>query len=787
LIFVLLLLPGGSQQVHAQGQGDVSLTARLGFDGNCKQNSWIPIRVKVENKGADLNNARIQVAYQNNKGGQSAYAVDVSLPTTSRKEFFLYLPPDSAYQGKLNVSLMAGDRALVTTPVNVACISNDNIIIGLLTDNLSTDMLSSAAPLTGSARVAQLQLADLPDRSQGWEGLDALVVSGVDVGAISDAQRAALKGWLAQGGKLLVTGGPKWQGAAAGLDEFLPVDLKSTQTMNDLSALQTYFKTPAVLAPTTPAILAVGQVRPNADVLVAQDGVPLLVQKQIGFGMVYYLAADPALQPLSNWSGMGAVYSHLLGVRSLHPSWMNSTWNVDASNQALTALPALGLPPTFYVLCLLGLYILIVGPLNYLILRRLKRQEWAWISIPALVILFTLVAYFSGFLMRGVRPTLNRLAVLQAWDGVDQAQAHALVGIYSPGRTKYTLQAGSSFLPYPFDGSNQILQANNNWLSLQQGAEMFLPDVLVESGGMKSASLSGSLPAIAFSHNLVISLGNHDPLLSGKITNASKYTLKDAILVTSDGSKNLGDFAPGAVKQVQIALTSNPAGSDLYNSQTSLTLYSNSPDTSSAERTVRLNALVRAILPASQLGNKAITSGIYLIGWVDDALLPAGLRGQEFDSVDTSLYILMLKPTFTLKTGELALTPGLFLWESSSPEFSPYMLDYYNATIPAGGYLLSFKLAAPLHYSAVKSLVLSLSENNNYTHTNAPERSAFIWDWEGAQFVRIENLAWGNNNIPDPGHYVGPGAEIRLKIDQGQNTNTAPQIETSYFTLVVEP
>jgi hypothetical protein len=149
----------------------------------------------------------------------------------------------------------------------------------------------------------------------------------------------------------------------------------------------------------------------------------------------------------------------------------------------------------------------------------------------------------------------------------------------------------------------------------------------------------------------------------------------------------------------------------------------------------------------------------------------------------------MLKPTFTFETGALTLTPSLFLWESSSPEFSPYMPDYSRSNIPAGGYVLSFKLAAPLHYSAVTSLMLSLSQSNSYTATNAPSGiSAFLWDWERTAWVRVQNLAWGDNDIPDPSGYVGPGGEIRLKIDQNQNANQNPaQIATSYFTLVVEP
>ncbi len=781
LIFALLV-SGGNQSVHAQSTGDVNLTAQAGFNGYCKENRWIPVRVTVENKGADLN-ARIRVAYQNDNGGLSAYATDISLPTTSRKEFFLYLFPQNN-PGKLTVSLMVADRALVTIPLSIACISSENLLIGLLTDDPSAyNSLSQATPLNGFARVAQLRLADLPDRSQGWEGLDALVVSGLDMGAISDKQREALNAWLAQGGKLLIAGGPKWQSAAGGLNEFLPIDVNATQNISSLSELQSYFKATAPLEGQA-ALVTVGQLRSNAEVLVEQDGVPVLIQKQVGFGTVYYLAADPALQPLSGWSGMEAVYSHLLGAHSLRPSWADSSWDANAANQALSALNALSLPPTLYILCLLGLYILVIGPLNYFVVRRIKRQELAWISIPALVIVFTLVAYFSGSLIHGTRPILNRLAIVQAWDGVDQAQVHALVGIYSPDRTKYVLQAGDSFLPYPFD-NKQTLQANQDWLSLQQGSEMLLPDVLVESGGMKAAAVNGSLPAITFSHDLVISLGSDDPVLAGKITNTSQYTLKDAMLITPDGSKNLGDFAPGVAKQVQTSLTVNPDGSDFYNLQSQM-LYSNYPDVSAEDKIIRQNALMRAVLPAGYARNKG-NSGIYLMGWVDDARLPASLQGKESDSVDTTLYVLMLSPTFKLKPGALKLSPGLFIWESSNPEWSPYP-SYNTQSIPANGYVLSFRLAAPLHYGVVKSLTLSLNRNS-YTSANTPNGiSASLWDWERAGWVQTQNLVWGNIDIPDAARYVGPAGEIRLKINKDGNlSQNFDQVGSSYVTLVVEP
>lgn len=783
-ILALLLLAINIQPAYAQDQEDVKLSARVGFGGNCKENTWIPIRVTVENNGPDLD-ARVEVAYANNSNGEATYGAEISLPTASRKEIFLYIYPQN-YLGRLILSLKSGDRVVTSTPLNATCISGQNLLIGLLGNDLTASTLAGALSSNGFARITSLQLADLPDRSQGWESLDALVVSGVDTGGMSDAQRAALKTWLAQGGKLLAAGGPRWQETVGGLGELLPIELNATRTVSDLSALQNYFQS-SDLFDGRPAIVAIGKLRPDAEVLVTQDGIPLLAQRVFGFGAIYYLAADPALQPLSDWGGMGNFYGNLLGSRATRSSWLNAVWDSYAANQALSALEALSLPPATSILCLLGVYILVIGPLNYLVLRYFKRQELAWITIPALVILFTLVGYFSGFLVRGVHPILNRLAVVQAWDGVDEAQAHALVGVYSPIRAKYTLNAGEAFLPYPFEEANQGgFQPSHDWLSLEQGEGIVLPDLLVESSGMKATFVSGSLPALQLTHNLVVTIGKQTPTLSGIISNTSQYTLRDVALVTPNNAQNLGDLAPGATKNVVVSLRANPQGSPFYNQTSQFSYYSGG-----SLQDIRHNALMNAVRSTRQQSGDKVDAGIYLIGWLDKGLISTGLQGQDFESVDTSLYVVTLRPIFTFTPGPLQLTPDLFIWESSDPNFSPYLPEYWQQSASSNGYVLSFKVAVPsLPYHAVQTLTLTL---NPSTYRSGPSPSAinvFLWDWENASWVQIHDLAWGNNDIPDPFRYAGTGGTINLRIEQNQNGNAGQpwnELQSSYVTLVVEP
>lgn len=793
VVSVTLSLLSVNHLVYAQNTNGITLTARVGFTGNCKTDHWIPIQVTVENKGADIN-GRIQAAYTNGKGGDSIYGQEISLPSNSRKEVFLYLYPDG-YLDKPNVNLTVNGQLITKTPLTIACIPEESLVIGLITDtpNAFSKLGALSAP-NGYTRIAALRINNLPDRPEGWETLDGLVISAVDTGALTDAQRGALKGWLAQGGKLVIAGGPKWQNVASGLDEFLPLALNTTQTVSGLSSLQNYLKSPDSLDGKN-AILAVGQTRANATVLVSEGNSPVLAHSQIGFGHVYYLAADPGVEPLSNWGGISNLYASLLAPTSNHPVWMTSTINTYSANQALSALPALGLPPTIYVLCLLGAYILVIGPINYVILRAIKRQEWAWFTIPAFVLLFTGVAYLSGYWIRGARPILNRLTVVQAWDGVELAQARSLVGIYSPGRTRYTLNAGNDFLSFPFDSNSQSLQSNQGWLSLQQGSDVLLPDVLVEASGMKSASFNGQLPALDIAQKLTLTLGSAGPSIKGTITNNSKYTIKSLRLKTTDNTIVLGDLKPGDNKNVQMSFRASPQDIQIFDFQ-GYSGYGTYYASSNAEdQEVRQNALMSAVLSGEQSYTASVgkvTAGMYLTGWVEEALLPISVQGQAFDTIDTTFYILNLTPTIVKQSDQQTLTAGMFLWSSSDPSITPYLPDYpsYSNTARENGYTLTFKLAFPLQYSNVKALNLILdqptyaSSGTSFQTTN----TASLWNWETSAWDEMQNAVWGTNTIPNPALYVGPESEIRLKI--GINNSNGPNqaiVGSSYFTLVVQP
>jgi len=770
-----ILLFSGVGQAHsayAQSGTDVNLTARLGFDGYCKEGNWLPIHVEIENTGPDLN-AIVQVGYENARGGKTVTSMDVLLPTRSRKEFFLYIYPETRSRS-MSVSLVAKGHTLKKKDLAATCLSTNNMLFGVLADNPSTyDVLSEVKPLSGFARVAQLSISDLPTSAQAWSSLDALVISNVDTGKLTPEQKQALKLWLGAGGKLLVVGGLKWQGTAAGLKDFLPVKVDRTLSLRGLSELQAYVKDLTPLEAET--VLAAGSLQEGATVIVKQDGIPLVAQKQMGAGTVYYFAADPALRPLSGWSGMKDLYNAMFGFKVPAPTWDNQqSFSYYDVSQALARIPELGLPSIFYICGLLFFYIIVIGPLNYFVLRRIKRRELAWFTVPILVVIFTGLSYSTGLLYRGTTPILNRLAVVQAWDGVDRAHVRALVGIYSPVRAKYDLEATENFMITPTESGGMDLQSNSDWTALLEDSKMVMPDVRVEIGGMKTVAFEGDLPALPISHDLAITVDQNRPMLSGTISNKSPYTLQDAFLVTPGQWSRLGDLAPGETKQINVSLVGGANGPVFYNLSAMDILSINYPSLERNDELARRNAFLQAVL-SSEYGVNKGNWGIYLMGWIDEAMLPVGLQDQKFKTIDTMLYIDMLSPSLETGRNELILPASLFAWEASEPNVSPY----YVAGLPPGGYTLRFKPALPIHFREIESLNLSFRSN-----ASPGEVSASVWNYQAKTWDEIQ-LTGGQTTIQEPDDYVGPGNEVTIKIVSRRSDWT--EITASSITLVVQP
>ncbi|MEJ7697451.1 MAG: hypothetical protein WKF78_12720 [Candidatus Limnocylindrales bacterium] len=168
-----------------------------------------------------------------------------------------------------------------------------------------------------------------------------------------------------------------------------------------------------------------------------------------GSGAVSVVGFDPTVSWIAKSDLAAALWRRMLPVRSVGgPVIADDSQIVAAASQ----LSSLALPPIGGLIALLGAYILLIGPINYLVLRRLDRRELAWVTMPVLIVVFAVGAYAFGSLLRGSDLIINEVAIVRGAPGATEGTAQAYLGIFSPSRGTYQLRIpGGALAVHPVE------------------------------------------------------------------------------------------------------------------------------------------------------------------------------------------------------------------------------------------------------------------------------------------------------------------------------------------------
>ncbi|HTP10795.1 MAG TPA: hypothetical protein VMP08_21225 [Anaerolineae bacterium] len=777
LVIALLLTPA---LAAAREPNAVTLSAEAGFDGYYRVGKWLPVYVQLQNDGPAIN-GRVEVVLPDS--GSVTYQYPVELPTQSRKEITLYLSP-RRYTDRLKIQLLdQNGQPIAQQEQPLKAIDANDRLYGILADQPSAfNTLMEIDPANGQAITARFTARHLPDRSAALDALDTLIISNVDTGALTEAQRTALAAWIASGGRLIVGGGASWQKTNAGLGDLLPLQPASTITLNHISALQSFANT---TADPGSVIIATGTPTADAQPVVAEAGTPLITRLPRGFGEVYYLGFDPAA--LSKWDGLSAMYRQLIAADVQKPSWSYGVQDWGTAATAASMIPNLNLPPVSLICGFVVLYMAAIGPINYFVVRGLKRRELAWITAPLLAVGFLLGAFVLGTLMRGNEPALNRLALVQVWPASNRARVTGIVGLYAPQRAAYGVKADQGLLLHPpYDDRPYSSEDTANWTLTGDPASQHVR-VDMDVSEVKTLSAEGDIAAPPFDVQTQIVVDSRGARAVGTVRNASDITLHDAVLLGPGQNFPIGMIQPGETVPVNFALEratrseEEIGGAPYYNYNDSTVddiagPYSYTYGAPDQVRSRRYQ-LLSSLLYGSNTPYRPRGDGVYLTGWSDQSPLAVGVDSPSFEAYDTTLYIVDLKPALRVMSGTLMLPPGMFTWKSDNPSGPP--ISPYDTEVYPGTHTLQFNLRRPIAYDTVQDLILHLEGSG-------PNQNAIdiaLWNYQTKDWTPLPNLKAGDNSIADPAQYVGPGGEIRVQMEAANNSY--PHLDQLDFTLVV--
>jgi hypothetical protein len=590
-------------------QGRVLCDALVGFNGTVREGRFAPLILSVENPGQRLHVLiSLTVTWGSLRGRPPGLTMTreavLDEGSTSRLPFIIPFPHNirtihaAVSSGAVEVgSLDIEPRSLIVA---------GRIVVGVASD-LSLDVISALGGSEGSLRVVYPRMDDLPRSWAGYDGVDALVVHDTYFRQLRSDQVEAMKRWVLSGGVLVFTGGAAaLQHEAAGFHDLLPVRIKG------LTQRAGIFQPVRGGAPRrVPGRLELADAEVTRGKVLAADGsLPLLVQRSLGRGKVWFLAFDPTAQPLASWDGTLSLWRRILdgdrlpALESGLKSAMEDPWMAAVFSEAHASFP-----PVYAILAFVAAYLALLAPLLLVRRRAQMRTRTRFLLLCAACFAAGVTGWFlfNRVLFTSTLQIMDA-ARLEARSGDGVGFVTEKIGFYAASARAVEARLGvaDAVLAASSLRASQNLPAVEPHLFLSQ--EAF--GVLVT--GMDLDRLSARLLSVqdAIPFAVIARAGISGSSIQTSVSNGSSKPLLGCYMLVSGRAFAVGNVAAGATIQRSFSFSDGLGAGEVAR-------MFQGPD-------ARRLALWRA-----QEGDALHDGPPRLIGWMDTPVLPISFPGSR--------------------------------------------------------------------------------------------------------------------------------------------------------------
>ena len=187
---------------------------------------------------------------------------------------------------------------------------------------------------------------------------------------------------------------------------------------------------------------------------------PVIVQGPYGMGRVTVLAIDPDKPPVTRWPSpkQTSFWKRLLAESGPHiPNSAGANQNIynyrgrnspgsdadseqQAINRRLEEFEGVPVISFGWVALFILIYIIVVGPLDYLFLKKVvKRLELTWITFPTIVLAVSAGAYFTAYQLKGSDLRINKMDLVDIDLQTGRAYGRTWLCVFSPRIERYTV------------------------------------------------------------------------------------------------------------------------------------------------------------------------------------------------------------------------------------------------------------------------------------------------------------------------------------------------------------
>ncbi len=455
----------------AHAADPVSLQPVLGWGGHYRPSRWTPVTINLTSNLSQPVEAVLSVtASQDSLTRLAINHPLVLLPGATRDvPLVTHL---AAAADDLVVAVSAGNKSLYrrqyelvgggyegAIPANP--VSEQDMLIGLIgTARYGLgQVVGRLSTRSGQVFLGQKNAGGAPFDWTGYESLDVLLLVRPDWGRFHREQIQALADWLSGGGRLVIFGGDAVPPDSP-LGPLLPARRSPPSQGRQVEAIG-QARWPKDVGP-EPLAAYTYEVSPESGwkTLARTSAGSVVVAGPAGFGRAVLVGVNPDDLAGEDVDAHARFWQWMLaeseGEREVfyrqddaqpdtptfgrHMEIDRQTRSANEVLEYLLTIPQLRPLSIWVVVGLLLAMTVAVGPVNYLVLKRLGKLPWTWRTTLACIVVFSALAYYGVQWLRGGEGRVRVVTISDHIAGTDVGWQTSYTGIFAPVDDNYRLR-----------------------------------------------------------------------------------------------------------------------------------------------------------------------------------------------------------------------------------------------------------------------------------------------------------------------------------------------------------
>lgn len=744
----------------SEAAANLEVKVEYGVDNKVQMGKGHPIRMEVTNKG-DAVKGDMVVFSSPTYNMAGSYVIPIELEAGSSKTVELSVKGTSdhfsyGYSGTKNnfVSFFEGGvekgkEIKLSGNVNSQprYIGDNRVVVGVLSNNHDAmNFLKLFKYQSESMELLNIDNENISNESFGLEMFDVILVHDFPLSTLTAVQQQAIRDWVHNGGSLMFD---TKVGIAQDLGELQDLQLLAPKTETTISKLNQESSFPDF------PIFTGDILREDAVVITKDKDIPITLLSKVGTGTVTQITGNLSSPLWGEWQEGNTWWSSVLQKATTKtPNYYKAPPIEELSHQ-LSPIGEAFPGSIVSVPLLIGafiIYLILLIPVLYFILKRTDKREQAWWIIPTAAIFTSIVVFGIGAKDRISGTQVNEASILILDNQMETVSGYGVASILTNSGGDYKMETNNHATLFPvmygYNDNFDIMRKYAFINSTSKGTNIMFNDVEYWSTRTSLGNVS-DLQVGKIGYEMSVNNGK----VSGMVSNQMIYELKDAFLLSGRNAEPLGDIKAGETINVEYELTggnianaitapNNTSASKAFPNFTSY--YHHGPGTNQIEKH-ELEDYKRFQMLDLLLNRKDIfltEDQPIIVGYLTEGLMEAKVDGKSANSNASHLVVLPVDINHagggSFSFTEEHLLPSLAVSESASGMIHHNGLDFGEPYVYLGPGTYDFTYTLP---EMIDQSTDTINEVKIKLRTRNSNQEYYILNQKKAELEPLENKA----------------------------------------------